>query len=123
MKKNQILVAAIDAEGVEVVGDALDLDERSFRAFVLGLFWQSGIAAAVDPAELPGVDIPLRLKADAKAVMTLEEAERRNEEAARAAQEAANAPAATSASTPASGVSYDDLTPSATPSSTEPSAG
>lgn len=120
MKKNQILVAALDADGVEVVGDALDLDDRSFRCFVLGVLWQAGVLASVDPTELPGHDLPPRLKPEARGVMTLEEANRRNEEAANAAD-------ATSPSTPASGVSYDPMsapgTPSeAAPSSSEPSA-
>lgn len=121
MKKNQILVAALDADGVEVVGDALDLDERSFRCFVLGVLWQNGLLASVDPTELPGHDIAPRLKPEAKGVMTLEEANRRNEDEARAAQEAASAAEATQSPSPSNGVSYDDLSSPATPASTEPS--
>lgn len=115
MKKNQILVAALDAEGVEVVGDALDLDDRSFRCFVLGVLWQNGLLASVDPTELPGHDMPPRLKPEAKGVMTLEEANRRNEEEAKAAE-------ATQSPSPSNGVSYDDLTAPETPSSPESSA-
>lgn len=103
MKKNMILVTALDADGVDVVVDALDLDDRSFRAFVLGVLWQNGALVGVDPAEIPGGDIPLRLRPDAVAVMTLAEAERRNEEARVAPAEATPAPTE-------SGVSYGDLT-------------
>jgi hypothetical protein len=89
MKKNMILVAAIDDDGVEQVVDALDLDERSFRSFVLGTLWNAGVLAGVNPGDLPGADIAMRIKPGATPVMTLAEANRRNEEAEAAAKAAA----------------------------------
>jgi hypothetical protein len=86
MKKHMILVAAIDDDGVEQVVDALDLEERSFRAFVLGTLWNAGVLAGVNPVDLPEGDIAMRMKAGATPVMTLAEAQKRNAEAEQAQQ-------------------------------------
>ncbi len=86
-----ILVEAIDADGVPCVGDALDLDDRSFRALVLNVFWNAGALAGVDPGSLEGTDIPLRLRPDAKPVMTIAEYVEQTNEAIRQADEARRA--------------------------------
>ena len=81
MKKDMILVAALDDNGVEQVVDVIDLDERSFRSFVLGTLWNAGILAGINPDDLPGGDIVMRMAPGATPVMTLAEAQRRNEAA------------------------------------------
>ncbi len=86
-----ILVEAIDADGIPCVGDALDLDDRSFRALVLNVFWNAKALAGVDPASLEGGDIPLRLRPDAKAVMSMEEYVAQTNELIRQADEARKA--------------------------------
>lgn len=91
MKKNMILVEAIDADGRPCVGDALDLDDRSFRAFVLNVLWNAQAVAGVDPAALEGGDIPLRLRPDARAVMSMEEYVAQTNEMIRQAEEAKKA--------------------------------
>lgn len=75
MKKNMILVQAINDDGVDVVADALDLDDRSFRAFILNVLWQKGAVAGIDPQQLPTADLPMRLRPGSSHVMTVEQAQ------------------------------------------------
>ncbi len=91
MKKNMILVSALDDDGVEQVVDALDLDERSFRAFILSTLWNNGLLAGVNPGDLPGGEIAMRVRPGTVPLMTLAEAQRRNEEAEAAAKAAEQA--------------------------------
>jgi hypothetical protein len=62
MKPGMVFVRAENDSGQPVIGDALDLDEQSFRAFVLQSLWNAGVVAAMNPDEVNGPDIPLRLK-------------------------------------------------------------
>lgn len=61
MKPGMVLVRATNDSGQRVVADVLDLDERSFRAFVVQTLWNAGMVVAIKPEEISEPEIPLNL--------------------------------------------------------------
>lgn len=87
MKRGMILVEALGPNGMPCGADALDLDDESFRLFVLNVLWQKGAVVAVDPAEVAGDDIQLRMRSGAVPVIPFERLiEEHNARVAAAAQ-------------------------------------
>ena len=60
MKRGQVFVRAKDADGQWDSVDVLDLDELSFRVFVLDLFDRQGAVVSLVEKEVPGEPIELR---------------------------------------------------------------
>lgn len=73
MKRGMILVEALGPNGMPCGADALDLDDESFRLFVLNVLWQKGAVVAVDPSEVQGNDIQLRMRSGAVPVIPFEQ--------------------------------------------------
>lgn len=73
MKRGMILVEALGPNGMPCGADVLDLDDESFRLFVLNVFWQKGAVAAIDPSEVTGQDIQLRMRSGAVPVIPFEQ--------------------------------------------------
>jgi hypothetical protein len=63
MKREQVFVRAIDKNEKWAAVDALDLDDESFRAFILEKLHQAGLIYGTMPDE-KGEEIVLREKKD-----------------------------------------------------------
>ena len=59
MKEGRLIVTGEDADGSRIRIDVMDLDDRSFRAFVLDSFDGHGW---IQEKDVEGVEIPFRAK-------------------------------------------------------------
>jgi hypothetical protein len=62
VKRGTMLCFAVDEHGTRGIADALDLDEQSFRVFLLDVLWSSNALIGIDQDSLPGDDIALRVR-------------------------------------------------------------
>jgi hypothetical protein len=60
MKKQQVIVRAINKEGHWDSIDVLDLDEASFRAFVIEMLYRLGVVYAIREDLVEGEHIQLK---------------------------------------------------------------
>ena len=60
MKKQQVIVRAINKEGHWDSIDVLDLDEASFRAFVIEMLYRLGVVHAIREDLVEGEHIQLK---------------------------------------------------------------
>lgn len=54
MKRGMVFVRAVKAEGGYKTVDAMDLDEESFRAFVLEMLFRAGMVHALKAEDVEG---------------------------------------------------------------------
>lgn len=59
MKKGQVLVRAKNKEGEWTYVDVLDLDDRSFKAFILDRLFKNGLVAGLKEETIEGERITL----------------------------------------------------------------
>ncbi len=62
MKRGQVFVRAMDETGRWGSFDVLDLDEESFRVFVLHVFRMQGQVVGLSDSACPGEEITLRVR-------------------------------------------------------------
>lgn len=62
MKRNQVFVRAYDETGQIGNADVLDLDDDSFRAFVIEMLWRSGLVTGIKDEFVEGDKIRLQMK-------------------------------------------------------------
>lgn len=62
MKRKQVFVRAVDESGKHGAADVLDLDDDSFRAFVVGMLFHVGLVTGIKDEVVKGEDIQLRTK-------------------------------------------------------------
>lgn len=62
IKRGQVFVRAQDETGRWGSADVLDLDEESFRAFVAGTLFRSGLLVGLKDEAVAGERLPLRVR-------------------------------------------------------------
>lgn len=64
IKRGQIFVRAVDKNGKWDTVDVLDLDDESFRAFVMYKLYESSMVCGIKPEYVEGNEIILKEKND-----------------------------------------------------------
>lgn len=62
MKRRQVFVRALDSNGKMGAADVMDLDEDSFKAFILDVLQRHDLVVGIIESQLPGERIALRTK-------------------------------------------------------------
>ena len=60
MKRKQVFVRAINKDGKWDSVDVLDLDDISFRVFVIGVLFKNGLISGITDDAVPGDHIQLK---------------------------------------------------------------
>ncbi len=62
MKRRQVFVRALDSNGKMGATDVMDLDEESFRAFMVEVMLRNDLVVGIRESEVDGERIRLRTK-------------------------------------------------------------